>query len=50
MYVPVILDIIFSEHEKGFILKQYKYRLQARENVLSELKGLFTPRLIFDGK
>lgn len=45
-----ILDIIFSEHEKGFILKQYKYRLQARENVLSELKGLFTPRLIFDGK
>lgn len=45
-----ILDIIFSEHEKGFILKQYKYRLQARENVLSELKGIFTPRLIFDGK
>jgi DNA polymerase elongation subunit (family B) len=45
-----ILDIIFSEHEKGFILKQYKYRLQVREKVLSELRGVFTPRLIFNGK
>jgi len=45
-----ILDIIFSEHEKGFILKQYKYRLQVREKVLSELRGVFTPRLMFNGK
>ena len=47
-----ILDIIYtgSEYkiEPGFMLRQYKYRLQVRGKVIAELKSLFAPRLKFD--
>lgn len=50
-----ILDIIYTQDdgsgfvlEKGFMLSQYKYRLQIRGKMLNELKNLFAPKLKFD--
>lgn len=43
-----ILDIIFVGDDKGFMMKQYKYRFQARSKVLSSIKNLFAPKLKFE--
>jgi DNA polymerase elongation subunit (family B) len=49
-----ILDIIYTiddgsgyKIEPGFMLRQYKYRLQVRGKMITELKSLFTPKLKF---
>lgn len=50
-----ILDIIYTQDdgsgyimEKGFMLRQYKYRLQVRGKMIAELKSIFAPKLKFD--
>jgi len=52
--IDQILDIIYTQDdgsgyvlEKGFMLQQYKYRLQVRGKVLNELRALFAPKLKF---
>ena len=50
-----ILDIIYTQDdgsgyklETGFMLNQYKYRLQVRGKMIAELKTLFQPTLKFE--
>lgn len=50
-----ILDIIYTQDdgsdyklETGFMLKQYKYRLQVRGKMIAELKSIFAPKLKFE--
>lgn len=51
-----ILNIMYNndkgkyKYPRNFVLEQYKYRLRIRDKMLTELKGLFTPKLRFTDK